>query len=155
MIEITEQQIDTQRVLESVGSNECGANVLFVGMTRQFTAERETMTLNYECYAEMALSTMRDLADQARAKWPVKNVSIVHRIGEVAIGQASIAVAVSSPHRRDSFDSASWLLEALKKQVPIWKKEHWADGSTDWVHPDGATPTMNHPDASVTAGDND
>ena len=129
--------------------------MLFVGTTRRFTNERETITLNYECYAEMAIRTMQDLSDQAQAKWSVKKVSIVHRIGDVGIGQASIAVAVSSPHRSDSFKAASWLLEILKRQVPIWKQENWEDGSTEWVHPEDATPEMPQPDASVAAGENE
>lgn len=148
MIEIVNNKIDTQAVLESVIAPECGANLLFVGTTRQFTGERETAKLDYECYNEMAIKKMNELSDEARSKWPIEKCSIVHRIGEVEIGVASIAVAVSSPHRGDCFAAGQWLIDTLKKQVPIWKKEQWVDGSVEWVHPDGATPAPNRADVN-------
>ncbi len=135
MIEITENPIDTDQVLKSVNSIHAGASVLFVGTTRQFTRGKETLKLDYECYQEMAIKKMSQLRDQAMAKWPVTECSIIHRIGTVELGEASIAVAVSTPHRADSFAAAQWLVDTLKQEVPIWKREHWADGSPEWVHP--------------------
>ncbi len=136
MIQIVEEKIDSQNVLDSVSHESCGANVLFVGTTRKMTGLRETTELNYECYQAMALKTMQELHDEVLEKWPVKLVSIIHRVGKVDVGEASIAVAVSGPHRIETFEAASWLIDTLKKRVPIWKKEAWADGGQEWVHPD-------------------
>ena len=135
MIQITSFAIDTDAVLRSVSSPNCGAAVLFVGTTRQFTNERETKTLAYECYQPMALAKMKELQESALAKWNIEHCSIVHRIGVVDVEAASVVVAVSSPHRVASFESASWIMERLKQVVPIWKQEHWAGGDTEWVHP--------------------
>lgn len=140
MIEITKKTIDTTAVLASVQTIDAGAAVLFVGSTRQFTLGKETLKLDYECYEEMALKKMGQILDQAKSKWSIRKCSIVHRIGTVELGEASIAVAVSSPHRSDSFEAGRWLVDTLKKDVPIWKREYWSDGSMEWVHPEGATP---------------
>lgn len=135
MIEITNEKIDEQAVLDSVKDQDSGACVLFVGTTRRFTGAKETVTLKYEAYREMAIEQMTSLSEAASATWPLKHCSIVHRLGQVDIGETSIAVAVGSPHRVDAFEAASWLMDELKAIVPIWKKEHWADGSSEWVHP--------------------
>ena len=135
MIEITTNEIDTDAVLLSVTSPNCGAAVLFVGTTRQFTNDRETKTLAYECYEPMAIAKMKELRESALAKYDIEYCSIVHRVGVVDVEAASVVVAVSSPHRVASFESASWIMERLKQVVPIWKQEHWANGDTQWVHP--------------------
>ena len=140
MIEITSQPIDTAAVLASVQSDQAGAAVLFVGSTRQFTDGRETLKLDYQCYEAMAIKKMTEILEQASNQWKIESCSIVHRIGSVGLGESSIAVAVSSPHRADSFEAARWLVDTLKKDVPIWKQEHWADGSQEWVHPQGVKP---------------
>ena len=143
MISITDKPIDSTAVLDSVSHPDCGANVLFVGTTRRMTGQRETTRLEYECYQSMAVAKMESLAAQACEQWPIVNVSIVHRIGVVEIEAASIAVAVSSAHRSPAFEAASWLLERLKQEVPVWKREIWADGQEEWVHPE----TSGLPDA--------
>lgn len=135
MIEITSSRIDTDAVLSSVSSPACGAGVLFVGTTRQFTGDRETEQLEYECYHAMALAKLEALKEAAIEKWEIEKCSIVHRVGVVKIEEASIAVAVSSAHRVASFEAASWIMDRLKKDVPIWKKEYWAQGDSHWVHP--------------------
>ena len=78
---------------------------------------------------------MRDLAEQARARWPVLKLALVHRVGRLDLGEVSVAVAVSCPHRDASFEAGRWLIDTLKQVVPIWKKEQWADGREEWVHP--------------------
>lgn len=138
MIEITHQPIETDKVLASVQADQAGASVLFVGTTRQFTGEKKTLKLDYECYEKMAIKKMHQIRDQAMEQWPVNECSIVHRVGTIEIGESSIAVAVSTPHRVASFEAAQWLVDTLKKQVPIWKREYWADGTQQWVHPDEA-----------------
>ncbi len=137
MILITDKIIDTSKVLDSVKSNLAGASVMFVGSTRQYTGDKETIQLEYECYESMAVEKIQQLVDIAASKWNIEQCSVVHRIGVVELGEASIAVAVSTGHRRESFEAAAWLVDELKIQVPIWKKEFWADGKTEWVHPTG------------------
>jgi molybdopterin synthase catalytic subunit len=109
--------------------------VLFLGTTRQFTRDRQTASLDYECFPEMAAHKLRELEAEARRRWPLLGCAIVHRIGHVAIGEASVAVAVSTAHRQAAFEAGQWLIDTLKQVVPIWKKENWANGDTEWVHP--------------------
>lgn len=135
MIELTTDTIDTQQLLASVQSPLAGAVVLFVGTTRQMTDGRETASLDYECHESMANKELERLRNEARRRWPLEEVGLVHRLGHLEIGEASIAVAVASPHRADAFAAASWLMDEIKQRVPIWKRENWADGSSAWVHP--------------------
>ena len=139
MIDITTHEIDTESLLQKVGSPNAGAVVLFLGTTREFTAGRQTASLDYECYGEMALDKLAELEAQARTRWPLLDCAIVHRVGHVPIGQASVAIAVSTAHRQAAFEAGQWLIDTLKEVVPIWKKENWADGGSQWVHP-GLTP---------------
>lgn len=135
MIKIVSESIDEQGTFDSVKSNRSGAAVLFVGTTRQFTDLRETEKLNYDCYQDMAMKVLSELRQQAMQQWSLEACSLVHRVGVVEVGQASIAVAVSSPHRSDSFQAITWLMDQIKQQVPIWKQENWADGTREWIHP--------------------
>ncbi len=135
MIEIVSDVIDEQSLLASVKSKQCGAAVLFVGSTRQFTDGRETIKLNYECYEDLAVKVLGNLRDRAMQKWSLEACSVVHRVGTVEVGEASIAVAVSSAHRADSFGAIAWLMDQIKEQVPVWKQENWRDGGAEWIHP--------------------
>jgi molybdopterin synthase catalytic subunit len=139
MIEIIDQQIDTSSVIALVQSPAAGAVVLFLGTTREITNGRQTASLDYECYPEMAKRKLTELEAEARKRWPILDCAIVHRLGRVEIGEASVAIAVSSAHRQPAFEAGQWLINTLKEVVPIWKCEHWADGTTEWVHP--GTPT--------------
>jgi molybdopterin synthase catalytic subunit len=109
--------------------------VLFAGTTREFTDGKRTESLDYECYPEMARQELDKLEQQARERWPIVECSIVHRLGHLQIGEASVAIAVSSPHRKAAFEAGQWLIDTLKQLVPIWKKENWDDGTCEWVHP--------------------
>jgi molybdopterin synthase catalytic subunit len=135
MIRLTAERIDTDAVLRSVLDNASGAVVLFVGTTREFTAGRQTSSLEYECYPEMAEKKLAELLDNASQRWPLIQATIVHRLGHLEPGEASVAVAVSTAHRREAFEAAQWIMDQLKEIVPIWKKENWSDGSSQWVHP--------------------
>jgi molybdopterin synthase catalytic subunit len=135
MISLTHSPIDPSAVLAQVASNDAGAVVLFLGTTREFTKGRQTASLDYECYPQMAEAKLAELEAQAREKWPLVHVSIVHRLGRLGLGEASIAIAVSSPHRQAAFEAGKWLIDTIKEDVPIWKQENWADGSSEWVHP--------------------
>lgn len=131
-----ETEIDEAMVLRSVRSNNRGANVLFVGTTREMTGQRQTDQLDYEAYVPMAIEKMNQIAQQAAERWPGSQSSVVHRIGNVPIGESSIAVAVGSPHRAAAFEAAAWIMEQVKRDVPIWKRETFAGGKTEWIHPD-------------------
>lgn len=136
MIRIQSEPIDTFALTNEVGDLDAGAVVLFVGTTRRMTGEKETVKLEYDCYRPMAEAELTMLRNQAMQRWPLKCCGIVHRIGVVENGQASVAVAVSSPHRVQAFEAAQWVMDTLKRNVPIWKREQWTDGSTEWVHPE-------------------
>ena len=133
MIRLTQQQIDTTAVLAEVASPAAGAVVLFLGTARDSTAGRATASLDYQCYEEMALRKLAELEAEAQLRWPLTGCALVHRLGRLEIGEASVAVAVSSPHRDDAFAAGRWLIDTLKQIVPIWKRENWADGSSEWV----------------------
>ena len=135
MIQLNHEPIDSNQVLASVQSPHAGAVVLFLGTTREFTAGRQTESLDYESYGEMAASKLQELEEQARQQWALTEVTIVHRLGHLEIGEASVAIAVSAPQRKDAFTAGQWLIDTLKEIVPIWKKENWADGTSEWVHP--------------------
>jgi molybdopterin synthase catalytic subunit len=139
VVGITEQPLNSDRVLQKMSSPRAGAVVFFLGITREFTDSRQTAWLEYDCYRAMAEQKLAELEQAARARWPVVDCTLLHRVGRVELGEASVLVAVSTPHRQDAFQAAEWLMDTIKQEVPIWKKEHWTDGSSQWVHP-GALP---------------
>ena len=134
-IDLTRDVIDFAALTDWTRSNQAGAVVLFLGTVREMTGDRRTVALDYEAYPEMARAKMQELANEAAAKWPVIRVAIAHRFGRLELGDVSVAVAVSTPHRRDAFDAGRFLIDTLKEVVPIWKQENWADGTTEWVEP--------------------
>ena len=140
MIQLVDREIDAGALLRDAGDSTAGAAVLFLGTTRQITDDRETASLDYDCYRQMAEKKLAELEKQAKDRWDICQCAIVHRLGHVPIGEASVAVVVTTPHRGDAFEAARWLIDTLKEEVPIWKKENWADGTSEWVHPgtDGA-----------------
>jgi molybdopterin synthase catalytic subunit len=135
MIRISHEPIDFAALTESVRSNAAGAVVLFLGTVREITGGRRTLALDYEAFPAMAGKTLEELLAEARGKWPIVNAAIVHRLGRLELGDVSVAVAVSTPHREQAFEAGKYLIDRLKEIVPIWKKENWADGTTEWVHP--------------------
>jgi molybdopterin synthase catalytic subunit len=135
MIELTNSLIDTSALVDGVRHPEAGAVVLFLGTTRELTGGRQTVALDYEAYREMAERKLAELETEARTRWPVIECIIIHRLGRVPPTEASVAIAVSTPHRSDAFAAGQWLIDSLKRDVPIWKREEWADGSQEWVHP--------------------
>jgi molybdopterin synthase catalytic subunit len=122
-------------LLERAASPAAGAIVLFLGTTRKVTDGRQTVALDYEAYRVMAEQKLAELEAAARERWPLVECLIEHRLGRVPAGEASVAIAVSAPHRREAFAAGEWLIDTLKKEVPIWKREQWSDGTTEWVHP--------------------
>jgi len=138
MIELTREPIDTAPLLARAQSPRSGAVLLFLGVTRQHTDGRETAELHYDAYEAMAAKELNALKKKATERWSLTECLIVHRLGCVPLGEASVAIVTASPHRRAAFAAGEWLIDTLKKHVPIWKQEHWADGTTDWVHPASA-----------------
>ncbi len=141
MIQLTHDPIDTQQLTESVRDNAAGAVVVFLGTVRELTDGRRTLALDYEAYPEMAEAKLEELVETACQRWPVTRWGIVHRLGHLALGDVSVAVAVSCPHRDAAFEAGRFLIDTLKEIVPIWKKENFSDGSTEWVHPGLDSPT--------------
>lgn len=135
MIELTTNPIDAQAVLAHVASPRAGAVVLFLGTVRELTGDVRTLALDYESYPEMARGELAKLEATARERWPLVGCALVHRLGHLLPGETSVAVAVSTPHRADAFEAGQWLIDELKGTVPIWKRDHTADGLTAWVHP--------------------
>ena len=140
MISLIHSAIDYHALTESVRSPQSGAVVLFLGTVRELTQGRQTTALDYEAYPQMAEAKLKELETAARAKWPINQVGIIHRLGHLELGEISVAVAVSCPHRKQAFEAGQFLIDELKVSVPIWKKENWSDGTTEWVHP-GMDPT--------------
>jgi molybdopterin converting factor subunit 1 len=129
---IVRQVLDTSRILQDIKHPSDGAVVVFEGIVRNHTRGRRTLYLDYESYEEMALKQMESLAAQALANFRIRDVRIVHRIGRLAIGETSVLIVVASEHRGAAFDACRWLIDTLKKTVPIWKKEYFEDG-TVWA----------------------
>ena len=128
LIEIVHEVIDTARVMEGIKAGADGAVCVFDGIVRNHTRGRETLYLDYEAYREMALTQMRGLADEAVARFGVREVALVHRLGRLFVGETSVLIVVASAHRGVAFEACRWLIDTLKKQVPIWKRETFADG---------------------------
>ena len=135
MIEITEAPIDHAALTDRVRSNQAGAVCTFLGTVREMTGDRQTLSLVYEAYPEMAMKKLAELEEHARSRWPIIEAAIVHRVGHLDLGEISVVIAVSCPHRNDAFEACRWLIDTLKEVVPIWKRESWADGTEEWVHP--------------------
>ncbi len=132
-IAIQHEELDAGAVARFLYHPKAGGVDLFCGTTRQWTKEKETLELSYECYKPLAIKEMQALINKARAQWPVEKACMLHRLGVVPVAEASVIVGVSTPHRADAFDACRFLIDQLKVQVPIWKREHYADGSTEWV----------------------
>jgi molybdopterin synthase catalytic subunit len=132
MIQIVENKIDVEKVLESVQGPSAGGIDVFIGTTRNHANGKSVRYLEYHAYKPMALKMMHRIADEAKAKWDVKKIAIVHRLGKLEIGETSVVIAVSSAHRKEAFEACRYLIDTLKKVVPIWKKEYFEDGEV-WV----------------------
>jgi molybdopterin synthase catalytic subunit len=125
---IVREAIATSRIVAGLKRGEDGAALAFEGIVRNQTRGRKTLYLDYEAYEEMALAHMESLATQALQQFQIRDVAIVHRLGRIEIGETSVLIAVASAHRAAAFDACRWLIDTLKRTVPIWKKEHFEDG---------------------------
>lgn len=135
-IAVGRQAIDPAKVLAAVTDPHCGAVVLFLGTVRDHSPGITGVThLEYETYGEMVEDKIAEIVAEVRANWPVERVAAIHRVGELTVGEISVAVAASSPHRDDAFEAGRYLIDELKSRAPIWKKEHWSGGA-EWVRED-------------------
>jgi MoaE-MoaD fusion protein len=126
---ITRSAIDTGKTLSELRRGDDGASLVFEGTVRNQTRGRRTLYLDYEAYEEMALEQMESLAAESIGKFQIRDVAIVHRLGRLEIGETSVLIAVASAHRAAAFDACRWLIDTLKRKVPIWKKEYFEDGA--------------------------
>jgi molybdopterin synthase catalytic subunit len=131
-VEFVYGPIDVAALARRLRRGPDGAVVIFEGIVRDNSAGRATLFLEYEAYEAMALEQMRALAREARERWPIDRIAVVHRLGRLEIGETSIAIVVTSAHRGPAFDACRHVIDRVKKGVPIWKKEHFADGAV-WV----------------------
>ncbi len=134
MVRLTREPIDYHALTESVRHPHCGAVALFLGTVRDLTGEHVTVFLDYEAYGPMAEKKLAEIEAEVRRRWPVGDVVLVHRLGRLGVGEVSVAVAVSCPHRAEAFDACRFAVDTLKELVPIWKKENAPDGSGEWQH---------------------
>lgn len=132
LFEITEDPIQIEQVLNKVKRRGAGANALFVGTVREWTRGRKTIYLKYEAYTLMAVKMFEEISKEIHEKWPQAKIAITHRIGHLDITDAAVAIAVSTPHRKEAYEANEYAIERIKQIVPIWKKEHWEDGET-WL----------------------
>jgi len=130
--EITETPLSLDALAATIGQDTCGAIASFLGIVRGFARGRKVDHLEYDAYPEMAVAKMRQIGDEIRARWPVDRMAIVHRVGRLGVGEASVAIAVASPHRHEALQACAYAIERLKEIVPIWKKEVWSDGA-EWI----------------------
>jgi molybdopterin synthase catalytic subunit len=129
---ISEAPLDPAPLVRLVQTASDGAVVTFAGVVRDNFAGRATAYLTYEAYPAMALRVLAQIADEARDRWPIGKAAVHHRVGRLAIGETAVLVVVAAPHRQAAFDAAGYMMDRIKETAPIWKREHWADGASDW-----------------------
>ena len=129
---ITEKEISINEILDSIRDNDVGATVLFIGTVRNFSEVDTVVNMYYESYTKMAEERIQIIIDDAKQKWNI-NCRLLHRIGDLEVGDVSVVVAVSSSHRHDAFDACQYLIGRIKREAPIWKKERLIGGGERWV----------------------
>jgi molybdopterin synthase catalytic subunit len=134
---ISDRPLDASATIAAVSDGSAGGIAVFLGTTRAEKNKQgqNLLSLDYEAYEEMAIKQLHALAKHSREKWPICGLAILHRIGRVEVGQPSVLIAISTPHRAEAFEACKFIIDALKAQATIWKKEIWADGESTWVHP--------------------
>jgi molybdopterin synthase catalytic subunit len=148
---LTKTKIDLDSILKSVRGQRAGGTVLFIGTVRDTSEAGRVDLIHYEAYEPMAEKILEQIKDDVKHRWPANKVRIVHRVGDLQVGEVSVAVAVSAPHRAEAFEACRHAIERIKRDVPIWKKERLADGSEVWVeeHPTGPARKARRPSRSM------
>jgi len=142
--QVTREPLDPQRLASLVRRDESGALALFYGVVRNHSHGRRVLYLEYDAYASMAVKKMQQVAEEVRSRWDITDIAINHRTGRLEVGETSLLVAVSAPHRREAFEACHYAVDRIKEIVPVWKKEVW-EGGESWVE--------GHPVAAAEAGD--
>ena len=134
IVDIVEGRIDTEGLIDAVSNPSAGGTAVFIGTTRTPSGGMDVAYLEYESYRPMALKQMKTIVETARSRWELAGVCAVHRVGRVDIGEASVVIAVSAVHRAGAFEACRFIIDEVKKDVPIWKKEVFTDGTHGWGH---------------------
>ena len=145
---VTAAPLDVSTAAALVGAAECGAVATFVGLVRNHNAGRRVLRLEYECYEPLAVTSFRRIEAEAAGQWPDARLAIAHRVGTLAVGEATVVIAAGSPHRADAFAACRYAIERLKQIAPIWKREHFEGGEV-WI--EGATADPDNEDARQAA----
>lgn len=139
VVQLVDDPIALDALWGKIADDDCGAQLVFVGRTRRHTQSAETVAvtteLSYEAFRPMAVKELEKLLAEAAEKWPLRHLLGVHRLGEVPVGEASVAIALASPHRDACMQAMPWIMDQLKTRVPVWKQERFADGTSEWIHP--------------------
>jgi molybdopterin synthase catalytic subunit len=141
---VTSEPLDATAAVATVETARCGAVNLFLGLVRDHNAGRQVIRLEYECYAPLAVKSFERIAVEAATYWPEARLAIVHRVGSLGVGEASVVIAAASPHRADAFAASRYAIERIKQIAPIWKRE-WFEGGEVWI--EGATADPDDEDA--------
>ena len=136
MVRLTREPIDHVALTEAVRHPSCGAVVTFLGTVRDITGSEVTIALEYDAYPPMAERKILEIIDEMRSRWKIGEVAMIHRLGRLQVGEISVGIAVSSPHRAEAFAACQHAIERLKEVVPIWKKDLAPSGEATWQHPD-------------------
>ncbi len=135
-VQLQGESIEAGPVVSFITDPDAGGIAVFLGTTRAEMADGKSLVaLDYDAYAEMAVKQMEDLAARARERWPICRLAILHRIGRVNLAEPSVIIGVSTGHRAEAFEACRWIIDTLKAEVAIWKKEIWEDGTSSWVDP--------------------
>lgn len=134
-VELVDHEITLQPLRDFIVDADTGAHAWFEGVTRRMTGPLQTTLLSYEAFAPMAMRQLNALAEEAAARFSLTAIAITHRLGEVPVGEASIVIGCSAAHRVGPLAALPWLMDRIKADVVIWKREHFADGQTQWIHP--------------------
>jgi molybdopterin synthase catalytic subunit len=138
---IVREPIDPAHVLTLVGEDQDGASLLFLGVVRDHNDGRAVDGVQYDAYEEMAAQVLSEIVGEAASRAGTERVAALHRIGELDVGEVSVAIAVSSPHRAEAYEASRYVIEEIKKRLPVWKKERYSDGAVEWVEGRAPDPT--------------
>jgi molybdopterin synthase catalytic subunit len=133
LVDVADDPIDPARAIGFVGDPGAGGSCLFLGTVRNNSDAGEVTGLTYEAWRDLAVQRLEELGEELFAGWPLRRVAVLHRFGDLAVGDVSVAIAVSAPHRAEAFEACRHAIERLKQDVPIWKKEHLVSGESSWV----------------------
>jgi molybdopterin synthase catalytic subunit len=134
---IVEHRIDSCALLDEVAQHRNGATILFVGTVRDVTDGALVTALDYSAYTDMAETELAAIVLEASERWSTPDIVVEHRIGNLGLGDASVAIAVAHPHRGEAFEASRYIIEELKRRLPVWKREHYVDGRSEWVNAAG------------------